>query len=162
MPISLAWYVICSYTIKMYISVHALYMFIVVLSFYVEQTNIYVISYMNNAVLNLKVFFSFDSNTTNVSSWIGTANLPGAPEVTSDYYRACFAQSLVFCEVNPCLPYFHLFFNHCFVCLSSIYGFWLTLWYPQIFLSSYKTKDCHILILRTPWIKYVLPGTKRN
>jgi len=33
------------------------YMFIVVLSVYVEQTQICVISYMNNAILNLKLFF---------------------------------------------------------------------------------------------------------
>ena len=43
-------------------------MFIVVLSVYVEQAKKCVISDMNNAVLNLKGCFSFDSNTTNVSS----------------------------------------------------------------------------------------------
>ena len=34
------------------------YMLIVVLSVYVEQTKMYVISYMNNAVLNLNVVLS--------------------------------------------------------------------------------------------------------
>ena len=60
------------------------YILIMVLSVYVKQTKICVISYMNNAVLHLKVFFSFDSNTTEVSSGKGTANLPGVPDITSD------------------------------------------------------------------------------
>jgi hypothetical protein len=33
-------------------------------------------------------------------------------------------------------PFVHFSFCHCIVCLSSIYRFWLPLWYPQIFPSD--------------------------
>jgi len=42
------------------------------------------------------------------------------------------ARSLVFC-VMFCRSLFYLF-GHCIVCSSSIYGFWLPIWYLQTFL----------------------------
>ena len=48
----------------------------------------------------------------------------------------CVAQSLVFC-VMFCRSLFVLFsFGKCNVCPSSIYSFWLPLWYLQTFLSE--------------------------
>ena len=46
-------------------------------------------------------------------------------------------RSLVLCVwfVDRCLSFFLLFsFGHCVVCYSSIYGFWLPLWYLQSLL----------------------------
>ena len=40
----------------------------------------------------------------------------------------------VFCRLLFVLLYF--FFGHCVVCSSSIYGFWLPLWYLQTLLTS--------------------------
>ena len=42
-----------------------------------------------------------------------------------------------------CLVYFFFFFDHCIVCHSSIYHFWLLpLWYPQIVLC-WQTYTVH-------------------
>jgi len=47
------------------------------------------------------------------------------------------AQSVVFCGVMFCRSLFVLFSSdHCIVCPSSNYGFWLPLWYLQ---ASFKT-----------------------
>jgi len=43
--------------------------------------------------------------------------------------------ALYVCFVDRCLS-FVLFFVHCVVCSSSIYGFWLPLWYLQTLLIS--------------------------
>ena len=46
------------------------------------------------------------------------------------------AQSLVFStSIVFCKSLFVLFFGHCFVYPSSMYGFWLPLWYFQTFLT---------------------------
>ena len=38
------------------------------------------------------------------------------------------------CFVNRCLSFWTFSFGHCVVGSSSIYGFWLPLWYPQALL----------------------------
>jgi hypothetical protein len=45
------------------------------------------------------------------------------------------ARSLVLCVcfVDRCLSFCLLSFGHCVVCSSSMYGFWLLLWYLQTF-----------------------------
>jgi hypothetical protein len=45
---------------------------------------------------------------------------------------------LYVCFVDRCLFFCTLSFGHCVVC-SSMYGFWLRLWYFQIILISYKS-----------------------
>ena len=42
---------------------------------------------------------------------------------------------LYVCFVNRCLSFCTFSFDHCFVCSSSIYGFWLHLWYLQTLLK---------------------------
>ena len=42
---------------------------------------------------------------------------------------------LYVCFVNRCLCFCTFSFGHCFVCSSSIYGFWLHLWYLQTLLK---------------------------
>ena len=43
-------------------------------------------------------------------------------------------RSLVSCIrfVDRCLSYYTFSVGHCIVCSSSIYGFWLPSWYPQV------------------------------
>ena len=42
---------------------------------------------------------------------------------------------LYICFVDRCLSFSTFSFGHCVVCSSSIYGFWLHLWYLQTLLS---------------------------
>ena len=44
------------------------------------------------------------------------------------------------CFPDRCLSFCAFFFGHCVVC-SSIYGFWLPLWYLQTLLVNYR-KSC--------------------
>ena len=48
----------------------------------------------------------------------------------------CVTRSLVLyvCFVDRCLSFCTFSFGHCVVCSSSIYGFWLLLWYLQTLL----------------------------
>jgi len=50
---------------------------------------------------------------------------------------------LYVCFVDRCLSFCTFYFGHCVFCSSSIYGFWLPLWYLQTLL----------LKLREPWIQ---------
>ena len=43
---------------------------------------------------------------------------------------------LCICFVDRCLSFCTFSFGNCFVCSSSIYGFWLPLWYLQILVMS--------------------------
>ena len=43
---------------------------------------------------------------------------------------------LYVCFVDRCLSFCTFSFGHCVVCSSSIYGFWLPLWYLQTLLKS--------------------------
>ena len=49
------------------------------------------------------------------------------------FSRVRVTRSLVLyvCFVDRCLSFCTFFFDHCVVCSSSIYGFWLPLWYLQ-------------------------------
>jgi hypothetical protein len=66
----------------------------------------------------------------------GTAHPSGAPEFKSVFIVVRITQSLALCVcfVDRCLSLCTLSFCHCVVCSSSIYGFWLPLWYLQIVL----------------------------
>ena len=52
---------------------------------------------------------------------------------------SCVTRSLVLCVcfVDRCLSFWTFSFGHCVVCPSSIYGFWLSLWYLQTLLCTY-------------------------
>ena len=53
------------------------------------------------------------------------------------FIEVCVTRSLVLyvCFVDRCLSFCTFSFDHCVVCYSSIYGFWLTLWYIQTLLN---------------------------
>jgi hypothetical protein len=61
-----------------------------------------------------------------------------ASELNPSLCRVYGAWSLVFCVVF-CRSLFWFVFSHCIVCSSSIYGFWLPLWYLQTLLVPIKT-----------------------
>jgi len=67
----------------------------------------------------------------------GTAYPSGAPEFTPGFSGVRVAQSLVLCVcfVDRCLSFCTFSFGQCVVCFSSIYGFWLLLWYLQTRLT---------------------------
>jgi hypothetical protein len=48
--------------------------------------------------------------------------------------------------VNRCLSFWSFSFDPCVVCPSSIYGFWLPLWYNQTLLSKINFSTLHITI----------------
>ena len=62
----------------------------------------------------------------------------GAPEFIPDFSGVRVTRSLVLCVgfVDRCLSFCSFSFDHCVVCSSSIYGFWLPLWYLQTLLDT--------------------------
>jgi hypothetical protein len=70
------------------------------------------------------------------TSGAGTAYPSGAPEFTPGFSGVRVTRSLVLyvCFVDRCLSFCAFSFGHCVVCSSSIYGFWLPLWYLQTLL----------------------------
>jgi hypothetical protein len=48
---------------------------------------------------------------------------------------------LYVCFVDRCLSFCVFSFGHCVVCSSSIYGFWLSLWYLQALLRKVEIKS---------------------
>ena len=63
-----------------------------------------------------------------------------APEFTPGFSGAGVTRFLVLCVwfVDRCLSFCPFSFGHCVVCPSSIYGFWLPLWYLVAPLISPK------------------------
>ena len=70
-------------------------------------------------------------------------------EVITLKVRVTWSLVLCVCFVDRCLSFCPISFGHCVVCLSSVYEFWLRLWYLQIFreeghwclVSSWATKN---------------------
>ena len=54
------------------------------------------------------------------------------------------------CFVDRCLSFCTFSFGHCVVCSSSIYGFWLLLWYLQALLICKPTVLAHLYITLRP------------
>ena len=70
--------------------------------------------------------------------------LPTLPEHLSSplfYSEVRVTRSLVLCVcfVDCCLSFCTFSFGHCVVCSSTIYIFWLSLWYFQTFLKTNST-----------------------
>ena len=67
-----------------------------------------------------------------------------APTVFSGV-RVTRSLVLYVCFVDRCLSFCTFSFGHCVVCSSSIYGFWLPLWYLQtllVYVSELYMLDC--------------------
>jgi hypothetical protein len=78
-------------------------------------------------------------NTTGATNGAGTAYPFGAPEFTPVFSGVRVTRSLVLyvCFPDRCLSFCAFSFGHCVVC-SSIYSFWLPLWYFQTLLVNYR------------------------
>jgi hypothetical protein len=70
------------------------------------------------------------------TSGAGTAYSFGSAEFTPGFSGVRVTRYLVLCVcfVDRCLSFCPFSFGHCVVCPSSIYGFWLPLWYLQTLL----------------------------
>ena len=81
-----------------------------------------------------------------LSSGAETAHLSGAPEFTPDFTGVRVTRSLALCVcfVDHCLSFCPFSSGHCVVCPSSIYGFWLPLWYLQTLLEKEYTDVVHV------------------
>ena len=53
---------------------------------------------------------------------------------------------LYVCFVDLCLSFCTISFGHCIVCSSSIYGFWLLLWYLQSLLTIKSTNVFYLFL----------------
>jgi hypothetical protein len=84
----------------------------------------------------------YQKEPTGATSGGGTAYPSEAPEFTSGFSGVRVTRSLVLyvCFVDRCFSFCIFSFGHCVVC-SSIYGFWLPLWYLQTLLESYLIKN---------------------
>jgi hypothetical protein len=91
-------------------------------------TSIQNISYKRQALLKLR---------EHLRSRAGTVYPSGALEFTPVFSGVRATRSLVLCVcfVDRCLSLCPFSFGHCVVCSSSIYGFWLPLWYLQTLLT---------------------------
>ena len=81
------------------------------------------------------------------TSGAGTAYASRAPEWSPPVFSGVHVtRSLVLCVcfVDRCVSFCTFSFGHCVVC-SSIYGFWLPLWYLQtlLILSTWLYLDTH-------------------
>lgn len=86
------------------------------------------------------IFLSFSNDTMGITSGAETARLYRAPVLSPGLCDLCFTICSLLCSVLniiafPISPF--SFFN-CVVCLSSIYDFWLSLWYLQTYLKNLK------------------------
>ena len=72
-------------------------------------------------------------NTTGATGGAGSAYPSGAHEFSQVFSGVCVTRSLVLCVcfVDRCLSFCTFSFHHCVVCPSTIYWFWLPLWYLQ-------------------------------
>ena len=61
------------------------------------------------------------------------------------------------CFVDRCLSFCTFYFGHCVVCYSSIYGFWLSVWYLQILLAVGRINRIYfILVHRYTYLSYLI------
>jgi hypothetical protein len=69
----------------------------------------------------------------------------GAPVFISGFWwGSCYSIVIFFCVCRLFFVLLHFFFGHCVACSSSIYGFWLPLWYLQTLLVMSATISVYI------------------
>jgi hypothetical protein len=83
-----------------------------------------------------------DAQNTQNTDCATRTSLPNLPEHLSSPpvfsgVRVTRSLALYVCFVNRCLSFCTFYFGHCVVCSSSIYGFWLCLWYRQTLLTEH-------------------------
>ena len=79
---------------------------------------------------------------------------PSSPSVFSGV-RVTRSSVLCVCFVDRCLSFCPFSFDHCVVCSSSIYEFWLPLWYLRFTDSDYPFDILDLRILITPLVSSI-------
>ena len=76
------------------------------------------------------------------------------------FSRVSVTLSLVLyvCFVDRCLSFCTFSFDHCFVCSSSICGFWLPLWYLQTLLTPIQLVYCRQFLLKCLYQTWKVSG----
>ena len=88
---------------------------------------------------------TFCPNTCRHISIQWCAFASGAPVFTPGFWwGSCFSIFFFFVYVDCFLSFCTFSFGHCVVCFSSIYGFWLPLWYLQTLLVMSATISVYI------------------
>ena len=68
-----------------------------------------------------------------------------------------YPAGLYVCLVDHCLSFCTFYFGHCVVCYSSIYGFWLSVWYLQILLAVGRINRIYfILVHKYTYLSYLI------
>ena len=77
------------------------------------------------------------------------------------FIRVLVTRSLVLyvCFVDLCLYFYTFSFGHCIVCSSSIYGFWLPLWYLQTLLNGVAIQNNTVCCWRMSCNRLIIPIT---
>jgi hypothetical protein len=94
------------------------------------------------------------SSTKGATSGAGTAHPSGIPEFTPVFSGVRITRYLVLseCFADRCLSFCPFSFDHCVVCSSSIYVFWLLLWYLQtLLLAKYYYIYLKIVLVSEVW-----------
>jgi hypothetical protein len=83
------------------------------------------------------LFTGFVSKLTRQVSLVAQELLTLPKHLFSPLWGSCFSiLVLCICFVDSFLSFCLFYFGHCVVCHSSIYGFWLPLWYLQTLHSK--------------------------
>jgi hypothetical protein len=93
----------------------------------------------NNVTYLSNICHITDCYTTAATCGAGTAYPFGTLPVFSGF-RVTRSLVLCVCFVDRCFSFCTLSCGHCVVCSSSIYGFWLLLWYFQTLLTTSFSK----------------------
>jgi hypothetical protein len=83
--------------------------------------------------LVLSLFTTYYGFVTRLTWWVPLVEHLSSPPVFIGV-RVTLSLVLYKCFLDRCLSFCTFSFGHCVVCSSSIYGFWLTLWYLQTLL----------------------------
>ena len=65
---------------------------------------------------------------------------------------------LYVCFVDRCLSFCIFSFDHCFICSSSLCGFWLPLWYLQTLLAPIQLVYCRHFLLKCLYQAWKVSG----
>ena len=100
-------------------------------------------------------------NTTGVTSGAGTATLPEHMSSPPIFSGVRVTRSLDLCVnfVDSRLSFCIFSFDHCVVCSTSIYGFWLPLWYLQTLLVLYDYLNTARKMIFARYLMIVLVDT---
>ena len=120
-------------------------------SFRTYQTNIYVM-YTSTRVFwtrQDKLDIPFHTFRSRLTRWVPLVEqelliLPKHIRSPPVFSGVCVTRSIVFCVcfIDRCLSLCTFSCGHCIVCSSSIYRFWLPLWYLQTLLRPNQSIVC--------------------